>query len=861
MPQFQGRMRIGYDTGEHIDIDVSSCDEETSGEDDGVQPTVVAAVVVEVAGAVVVEVVGVVLVRQDDNLRVIPSGPTYYLARINPGLLSSRFLASRTLDRRNCPLLLKSSLKPVLHIARPQRIPVLPLKLLMLLLPFPGLHVLPFTLMKDCILQTSHPRTCAGRRLSMTFCDLPPFPLMPHNRRSPLLRQNVVLVHFKMLERSMCTLAKPHLLVSIVKRRVCPPPDGWPAAPTGGWTGQHNPAAAFLSGPTISEALAMLRSANETILDLSQQLTVANQKLAYYEAEEATKKKGGSRTKRIAGNEDDPDQPAELSGKKLKLRSTIRAFALMHSPWPNLRPLEYTYTPNFDPLDPFERYANATTNEPRIEAQVVELRNFFPEEYLPFTTTAWMQRQFTEVINAYKSHIVSAVKDNAHIIFRHIPHLERDLDYWRGVAGDRYPAIFFPRDQKGNEEYLFQEASVAKACRIMTHGRTAGNADHRIRGNTNSSKWKLQSVTTAMLAIGLVLVRYLLSDFSSFERKNWQEAFYEYHRKILESMHKRSMQRLFAWLDLYVFGPGSDVPLAQTQEPNPIDDILLPGERNARLAPPAAPHLPQQADAHAHDHYLHQADRHDHPYNYSDNHGPLPLVPLHAHDNHADHPTGHEDVLHDNDDHTRGNGGVRNVHDDAHGACNTGGPRHIHQNEDIRDGWHLVGDGNNSGGNDGVYNSDGVNDNPRHDSRHADLHPPAHHELSYEDLRSSPPVSVGHDRGNVPISRHVHLPPGIGEHELPGDHVNAGAASAFASSSSHGASSGDTRTMLGGSVDEQAGKADPVVHLTTATADLALVQPKKTPRPRRKKTTATDSEQVPAQPSNPNLRLRSRKHA
>ncbi len=102
-------------------------------------------------------------------------------------------------------------------------------------------------------------------------------------------------------------------------------------------------------------------------------------------------KKGGHR--KGNRNADDPDQPQELSGMRLELRSHIRAFALMHCPWPNLRPLDFTYTPDFNPYDPFERYVDAAHNEPRLEAQVVELRKFFPVKFLPFTTTKWMQDQ------------------------------------------------------------------------------------------------------------------------------------------------------------------------------------------------------------------------------------------------------------------------------------------------------------------------------------------------------------------------------------------------------------------------------------------------------------------------------------
>lgn len=134
-----------------------------------------------------------------------------------------------------------------------------------------------------------------------------------------------------------------------------------------------------------------LHNANLHIITLQEQLTAALTRLSQYEVKEAANK--GTQGERRSVNEDDPDQPPELSGLKKKLRSYIRAYSLLHSPWPDLRPLEYTYRPDYDPLDPFERYASPETNVPRDEAIAAQIWDFFPEEYLPFTAHEWVQKQ------------------------------------------------------------------------------------------------------------------------------------------------------------------------------------------------------------------------------------------------------------------------------------------------------------------------------------------------------------------------------------------------------------------------------------------------------------------------------------
>ncbi|KAI0690409.1 hypothetical protein C8T65DRAFT_745811 [Cerioporus squamosus] len=633
----------------------------------------------------------------------------------------------------------------------------------------------------------------------------------------------------------------------------------------------------------LAVVMGMLHNANQHILDLTQQLSVANQKLAYYEAQEAVKKKGG-KVKTARGNEDDPDQPAALTGMKLQVRSHIRAFALMFSPWPNLRPLEWTYTPDFNPLDPFERYEDANNDEPRVEAQVVQLREFFPEEYLPYMGTEWMRRQFTEVINVFKSHIVGSVKAGKHIIFRHIPKLHENLVYWRGQTDpvtkrdNRYPAIFFPLDRNGDMERLFQNPAVAKACRLMTHGRAASEGDKRIRQNTNSSKWKLKTVTVGMVSASLVLVRYLLSGKSSFERPDWEGAFNEYYRKILETIHKRSMKDLFAWLDHFVFGPGHDLPLELTPEPLPVTtapDLGADCNREGNTFLATRQH--QQVQADADDAYLHQPGPSNYAYAPDNDHAllrsPLPVhdhlpsaplhthdhlpAPLHAHSHYANHTTHHATILpgrsyydeHDDHDehdkHGQNYGSEGNVSDNGSGVGDIHVFPPVHRDEDIRNDWQLVSDDAAEGS---VHSNSGdVGHNHGYDSCHDNLQSPTHHELSYQDLPLLPSVPDRHANDDPPMSRHVHFSPSVREHEplamwnpeVAHDNVLTSVPAVSSSSSS---SSGVPHPWNGGlAIDGQAAEEEGVANLTVATANLALVQPqpvkrvRPAPRPRGRK--------------------------
>ncbi|TFK78689.1 hypothetical protein K466DRAFT_613109, partial [Polyporus arcularius HHB13444] len=696
-------------------------------------------------------------------------------------------------------------------------------KLLMLLPLFPRLHVL-------------------WQPIVLKICDLPPFIL----KLNTLLAGQAARIGVYPPAAALPSGWDTAQLVP-GPPQVCPPPGGWPAAPGRGWTGQLAP---VVSGPSAADALAMLRSANEYIIQLSQQLMEANQKIAYFEAQETQKKKGGRAGKVARGNEDDGDQPPALSGMKLKVRSDIRAYALNHCPWPPPdRARDYTYTPDIDPLDPFERYVDAAKNEPRIEAVVVQLRNFFPEEYLPYMQTQWMQRQFTEVINTFKSHIVSAVKGNPHIVFGHIKDLETNKHYWGGTVDDRYPAILFPIGESGNEERLGQNPAVAKACRVMVHGRTAGNGNVRVRGNTNSSKWKLRTVTSGMLATVFVLLRYVLSDFISFERKDYEGLFFEYHRKILESMHKRSMKRLFLWLDIFVFGPGSDMPIHLTPEPCAVDDIILPEERDAHGAHAAASFPPMSyppQQAHLDDNYLSQSGS-DYPHNsYSDNHGPFHYATTDVRsdgNNYYDNGNNYYD-------NGNSNGGIRNLLDNAHGVCDAEVHRPVH---DIRNDWQIIVNENAQVG-DAEF--------PRHEPGHDNVGLPAHHDLTHDEPRLSSPVSDAHAHGDGPVSRHVHFAQST--LELSGDRVGTGTGSTPAASSSHAdLSSRVTHAVPGASTaHEQAVEADPVVQLTTATADLALQPAKKkgSRKGKEKEKAAASSTEDPEQASDqPPRRTRRRR--
>ncbi len=68
------------------------------------------------------------------------------------------------------------------------------------------------------------------------------------------------------------------------------------------------------------------------------------------------------------------------------------------------------------------------------------------------------------------------------------------------LPSPRYVSLFFWYDR-----YL-----LLQTCRIMIHGCSSTEGEGRIRQNTNSSKWKLQTVTIGMLATTLVLVRAVI---------------------------------------------------------------------------------------------------------------------------------------------------------------------------------------------------------------------------------------------------------------------------------------------------------------------------------------------------------------
>ncbi len=335
----------------------------------------------------------------------------------------------------------------------------------------------------------------------------------------------------------------------------------------------------------------------------------------------------------------------------------------------------------------------------------------------------------------------------------------------------------------------------------------------------------------------------MLSDFLSFERKDYEGLFFEYHRKILESMHKRSMKRLFLWLDIFVFGPGSDMPIHLTPEPCAVDDIILPEERDAHGAHAAASfppmtYPPQQA--HVNDNYLSQSDWSDYRHNsYSDNHGPFHHATTDV------HPDGNN-----NYDYGDSNGGIRNLLDNAHGVRDAEVHRPVH---DIRNDWQIIVNENAQVGDAEL---------PRHEPVHDNVGLPAHHDLTHDEPRLSPPVSDAHAHGDGPVSRHVHFAQST--LELSGDRVGTGTGFMPAASSSHAdLSSRVTHAVPGASTaHEQAVEADPVVQLTTATADLAL-QPakKKGSRKGKEKEKATaSSTEAPGQASDqPPRRTRRRR--